>query len=725
MKNKTIIILIIIVFAFLSLSLFGCSSNNGTYYQLIDGKIDKNNAVIINGNKWEISSQNGIGVKGDYTLDGDKITLYVDLAGQKTEYLSGTLSNGVLKLSIAGTEQIYYKDGIVTDADTDQPGGNIDKPLRQYVVSFNSLGGTSVSSVQTNSNSLVKKPAAPFRDGYVFIGWYKDKDFKIKWDFNVDKVTEDITLYAKWGVASDLSYELNADGESYAVVGVNTDDTDIIIPDTYNNKSVTVISSIYDSDITSIFIPDSITTINEIAFYTCDRLKEVNVPDSVTDIGMGAFVTCFSLEKLTVDNTNPIYHSYGNCIIETASKTLIAGCKTSVIPDDGSVTKIKYAFAHSGMSEFVIPKSVTEIGDAAFFCSGLTRVTIPENVISIADNAFDGCEHLVEVCNKSKLDIVEGSDTFGKIAENAKNVYTPTSGQSNIIDDDGLIFYCDETDTDFLAYEGNATDVVLPQNFNGREYTINQLAFSFNSNLKTLTIPDFLVDLNILECEPYLNKFFILTRETHPLYTSKEGVIFNKNGTELIKVSKGIENLSIPNNVVAIGENAFYRCSSLTSVIIPDSVISIGEYAFSFCSSLESITISSSVTSIGQYAFYGCSSLANVNYLGAIEDWCKIDGLDNLMNYGTGNKTFSLNGQVVTELVIPDTVTSIPYYAFANTNITSVTISDSVTSIGAHANLAEIQFTGTVAQWNEITTWNWNDGCRVQKVICTDGEADI
>ncbi|MBQ9773214.1 MAG: leucine-rich repeat domain-containing protein [Clostridia bacterium] len=157
----------------------------------------------------------------------------------------------------------------------------------------------------------------------------------------------------------------------------------------------------YDFDkLESLTIGEGVTAIGDLAFASCDALLEVHIPSSVTSIGLAAFSGGSSLRALTVDDANPVYHSDGNCVIETASKTLIAGCNTSVIPADGSVTGIGACafYVSMNLTEIDVPDSVEWIGQDAFYaCVSLESITLGTGLKRIEDRAFLRCDALATV----------------------------------------------------------------------------------------------------------------------------------------------------------------------------------------------------------------------------------------------------------------------------------------------------------------------------------------
>ena len=151
------------------------------------------------------------------------------------------------------------------------------------------------------------------------------------------------------------------------------------------------------SGLTSITIPDGVISIGMEAFYGCRGLTSITIPDSVTSISSGAFAYCDLLTNITVEEGNAVYHSEGNCIIKTDSKRLIVGCKKSVIPSDGSVTSIgESAFEGcSSLKRITIPKGITMIDWGAFKgCSSIEGITIPNSVTRIESEAFAYCTRL-------------------------------------------------------------------------------------------------------------------------------------------------------------------------------------------------------------------------------------------------------------------------------------------------------------------------------------------
>ncbi len=350
--------------------------------------------------------------------------------------------------------------------------------------------------------------------------------------------------------------------------------------------------------VTDLVIPEGVTSIGEWAFHCCTSLTSITIPEGVTSIDEGAFYNCSSLTSITIpDSVTSIgYEAFGYCTSLT-SITIPEGVTS--IGDD--------AFENcSSLTSITIPDSVTSIGDYAFGgCSILTSITIPDGVTSIGDYAFYDCYGITSI-------------TVDENNEYYKSIY------GNLYTKDGktLIQYAvGKTDASFT----------IPDSVT----SIGDRAFFGCSSLTSITIPDSVTSIGdeaFCGCSS-------LTSLTIP-----EGV--TSIGDYAFCNCSSLTSITIPDSITSIGESVFCNCTSLTSITIPDGVTNIGSWAFYNCTSLTSITIPEGVTSIGNCAFYYCSGLTSINHSGTIDEWNLITkGYD--WNYSTGNYTiYCTDGEI-------------------------------------------------------------------------------
>ena len=500
-------------------------------------------------------------------------------------------------------------------------------------------------------------------------------------NYNTDNLATDI-LNVKY--SEGLEFTSNGDGTCY-VSGIGTcTDTDVVIPKVSPQwEKVTSIGwmAFHHSSLTSITIPDGVTSIGDSTFYYCDNLTDITIPNSVMSIGDRAFNSCTSLTSIT-------------------------------IPD--GVTRIGgYTFFNcTSLTSITIPNGVTSLGDYAFWnCKNLTNITIPDGVTSIGDGTFESCKSLTSITIPNSVTNI-GKDAF-YYCTGLTSITIPNSVTSI----GGGAFACT-----------SLTSITIPDSVT----SIGSRAFWECNGIKSITIPHSVTSIGeggLAHCSRLES---INVDPNNNVYYSTDNCLIDKSSKALIA---GCKNSIIPTDgsVTSIGEDAFYGCDGLTSITIPDSVTSIGDNAFHDCDGLVSITIPKVVSSIGKGLVANCSGLESIsvdpdNSVYYAIDNCLINKTSKELIAGCNNSVIPMDGSVTSigdsvfewcyqlkSITIPDGVTNIGTEAFYGCySLTSITIPNSVTSIGAYAfhyckSLETITFQGTEEEWGAIEKGrNWD-----------------
>ena len=490
-----------------------------------------------------------------------------------------------------------------------------------------------------------------------FVAYYADKvinlpNATLEGDFVFCEVDSVNTLYCYVGNDSVITLPENYKGQNYSIGNDAFSGcrglTSITIPNSVTSIGNDAFSGC--SGLTSITIPNGVTSIGTYAFYYCKNLTNITIPNSVTSIGNFAFFGCSGLTSITIPGsvTSIGYEVFYGCSslinIEISEKVttlpynLLRETPWYNNQPDGVVYIGKVLYSYKGempdCTSIVVNEGTLGITEGAFNgCSGLTSITIPNSVTSIGRGLFSGCNNLVNINLESGNSVYDSRDNCNAIIETATNTFIVGCKNSvipNSVTNIAEMAFCDCS---------GLTSVTIPNSVT----SIGDNAFRNCCGLTSVTIP------NSVTCI----------------------------GSSAFEGCSALASVTIPNSVTSIGDFVFYGCSGLASVTIPNSVTSIGDYAFCDCSGLASVTIPTSVISIGDFAFAGCSGLASIKVESGNPVYDSRENCNAIIETATNKLVQGCNNTI-----IPNSVTSIGYYAFSYfSGLTNITIPNSVTSI--------------------------------------------
>lgn len=520
-----------------------------------------------------------------------------------------------------------------------------------------------------------------------------------------------------------IHYQLSDDENTAKVFNIDylwepvwTYEGDIVIPPTIEYQGVTYhVTTIgnmafWNSDITSISIPNSVKIIENGAFRNCESLTSLTIPEGVEYLGD---IWCSKLASLTLPSSLEHCGHIGSSIL-----------KTLVLPDN-----LKYFGGCSAerLRSLTIPNSVEYVG--SLFCANLTSITFGNGIKEMPLDAFNNCAWYDNLPDGV---VYIGSLLFGYKGKMPANTNLSIKEGTKTINP--------------RAFQGNARSESNPEDYSGLKSvtipntltSIGEAAFSGCENLASITIPSSVnqIGWGAFDGTAWLKKQSNgVVYAGNVLYSYKgsmpdntkivvkdgtvsitDGAFAGTIGLTSITIPQSVKyigksafggcdelpSIILPNGITSIEENCFEGCSSLTSIDIPNTVTSIGRQAFSNCIGFTSIDIPNGVISIGEDAFYGCgltsvtipSSVKSMSFrafgeptdvdvinITDLAAWCDISFSSRELN----GRKLSVNGVIVNDLVIPSGVERIRNNAFSGcSNLTSVSIPNSVIWIGSY-----------------------------------------
>lgn len=561
--------------------------------------------------------------------------------------------------------------------------------IEAYKIETGSCGTNATYTMDTGKGTLIIS-------GTGAINNYKSEYNYIK---KVNRTT------APWG-SYDIKSVVIEDGitsiGNYAFC-LNEEMVEVSLPSTLQSIGT---SALYGVALSSLVLPQGLTTISNSAFGGIKNLTVIEIPDSVTNIEKTAFTGCANLERVTLpcsavlasssDNYNNVFYNCGKL------KTLYFTKGTGSMPDYETVSPFKSIT--ETLSEISFAEGVEYIGQNAFKgCSKLVNVNMPLTQPVIGKDAFKGTPYYQTTFDENGL-LISGTVLLdGMYAEGA------------VVIPDGV------TKISAEAFKNNKsiTSVIVPESVK----TVGSSAFSGCIGLTSLTVP---CDLDLYKDN---NSFYGVTNLTTLKMTRGSGTMLDFSNkysytpwyssaekfTTLI-IENGVTNVStyafgylsnlsyvtLPESVSSIGNFAFCQCKALTNIDLPKHLKSIGLSAFTNCTSLEKFIIPDSIESFGNTVLYNCTSLTELSVPCSLNITANSNNFKNCTNIA---KITLTKGTGVMRNYYIDTATYTPWY-ISRANLEEIVLEEGITCIGDYAfygckGITEIELPNTIVNIGE------------------------
>ncbi len=541
-----------------------------------------------------------------------------------------------------------------------------------YFVTLGLEGGCDAETVELETNGKISAPSAGVKDGYTFMGWYADENYRVKCDFD-EAFANNLTLYARWlenGGDDGFSFE------NGTVTGYEGNKKTLRVPFEYDDggKKVTVTGvasgAFAASEIEEIILPSTVAVIQNGAFENCRLLKNIGFSDGnyLERIEKSAFENCVSLSSFEMSPFTEFIgeRAFYSCTFMQAYD----GLSTSSVKEIGDCAFAK----NTAVKQFVLPAALAKIGASAFDGDGSATFdfSLLTQLDSVGNRAFGDCVRLTRF-------------TVGSLVDIASGAFEGCHGLT------AVTIPCDVALYTLFGHD-------VEEGFYG--VTADGVTYAVPTMLRTVT-----VTAGDGDADKQLAAGKLASGAFYNCYSVKE-VVF-ESGVKVIssgsfrtdRVTDGKFTVVLPSTLTEIEERAFETRDDLFSLELPASLQKIGGYAFYGVSSLSEVGVgaNSALSYIGEYAFTGTKWLSGVQ------------GVANVGRIAVGISEEYLAKTRLNKLVprdFADVYTIAPYAFFGNSRLSSIELGSQIETVGAFAfaemsGLTEIIFNSACANFGD------------------------